>query len=100
MAVNEQGSWKIAGMAAFFVLFVLGGVMYIDLNDRLNADQAYRTVELRNQRDRLKSQCDENFKNLIALQELIRQHPDFKAPVEMMVSSQCAILTPTEKPKE
>lgn len=100
--VNEgesprAGSWYVAGMAAFFVLIVVIGVIYVDFNDRLNADNAYRTTELRRQRDSLKAECDKNFESMTVLQEWIRQQPGLKPPPGLMFVKECTQLTPAEK---
>jgi hypothetical protein len=80
----------------FIVMFVAGAAGYLVVNDRVDALDAHRIVEIRKQRDGLKLDCEENYKNHAALVEWIRQQPTTKPPPTIMVPKTCTPITPVE----
>lgn len=82
----------------FIVGFVLIAMIYVVLNDRLNANDAYRTKELREQRDGLKQDCDQSSETLQKVQAWIKQHPELTPPLEVQVERKCRPIGPIEKP--
>ncbi len=84
----------------FIVLLALFIGAYVVIMDRLNADDAYRVKELRDQRDNLKSTCDENFATLNQIQDWSRQNPTVKVPLNLLKVKLCPPITPIEKPRD
>lgn len=84
----------VIGFIVVFVL-IIGG--YQILADRLNALDAYRTMELMKQRDNLKADCEENFKTLSKAQEWLHQQTNLKPPLDIMTVKQCRPIQSVEK---
>ena len=79
-----------------FAIWILGIVLlglmaagYVVLSDRINGQDAWRTTELRAQRNDAKTACEENYKTLQVLQEWVRQQPASKPPPTAMAIKQC-----------
>lgn len=87
----------VVGFIILLVLFIGG---YVIVMDRLNGDDAYRVKELRDQRDSLKADCDENFATLNQIQDWSRVNPTAKVPLSLLKIRICRPITPIEKPRD
>jgi len=91
---SEQGVTNtnvVVGMM-FIILLILIGIVFIILSDRLNGNDAYRVRELREQRDGLKKDCEDNFR---IVGEWLRQQK-----VQPFNLIPCRPIQPIEKPEE
>lgn len=86
----EKGTLRtvLAIVVLAVVMAVMLAAIWIQLSDRLNGIDAYRTKWLIDQRDGYKEQCEENLKITETLQEWIRQG-NLKPPPELMTKEPC-----------
>lgn len=98
---NESGTLRtaLAIIILALVTFAAMGFAWIAIQDRLNGLDAYRTVELKNQRDGARKDCEENHKTLQQMQEWIRQQ-QLKPPLDIMTISECRNFQTIETQKE
>lgn len=98
---HEAGSFRTAlaiillGLAVFATM----GFGWLAIQDRLNGLDAYRTTELRKQRDNYFAICEENSKNFAILIEWQKQQKTLPPP-NFMVMKTCIQPESVEKQKE
>lgn len=87
---SEDGKLRtaLAIVVAVLIFFVMLGAIWVQLSDRLNGLDAYRTKWLIEQRDGYRKKCEDNAKAAEALKEWLRQQ-NLKPPPDLMVSSAC-----------
>jgi hypothetical protein len=95
---NGQAStpFIVALICVFFAVAL--AAVWIVLNDKLNANDAYRQTEMRRQRDNAIMICGNNLDSLQILQEWIRQQK-LTPPPEGMKIKQCPTIESAEKEK-
>lgn len=89
------------------VLLILMAAAYVVINDQLKAQDdkitaqdTWRTTEFRSQRNEAKTACEQNNTMLQALQEWARRQPSYKTQppnAEWMVMKPCPTFESTEK---
>lgn len=97
---NGQTSTPFIVGMGFIGVFVAIAAIWVVLNDKLNANDAYRQTEMRRQRDNAIQLCSENLSSLQEIQEWARQMSNSKPPTAGMKNKQCPTIESAEKPEE
>lgn len=97
---NGQSNTPLVVAFGFVVCFVAIAAVWVVLEDKLNAHNAYRQTEMRRQRDNAIQICGENLGSLQEMQEWARQQTNAKPPTAGMKNKQCPTIESAEKPED